>query len=57
MTCDAADTAEALRAALAAHEMTIIVAKCDSGNVKVPVIDMNPVMIRERFMDEVARPE
>ncbi len=57
VTCDAADTAEALRAALAAHEMTIIVAKCDSGNVKVPVIDMNPVMIRERFMDEVARPE
>ena len=37
--------------------MTIIVAKCDSGNVKVPVIEMNPIVIRERFMDEVARPE
>ena len=54
--CAAADTADTLKAALAAHEMTIIVAKCDSGNVTVPVIEMNPIMIRERFMDEVARP-
>ncbi|MGR3342094.1 MAG: sulfopyruvate decarboxylase subunit beta [Paracoccaceae bacterium] len=55
--CAAADTADALKAALAAHEMTIIVAKCESGNVTVPVIEMNPILIRERFMDQVARPE
>ncbi len=48
--CDAVDTADALMAALQAGEMTIIVSKCDSGNVKVPVIDMNPIVIRERFM-------
>lgn len=30
--------------------MTVIVSKCDSGNVQVPVITMNPIMIRERFM-------
>ena len=30
-------------------------AKCDSGNIKVPVITMDPVVIRDRFMREVAR--
>ncbi|MFV2035564.1 MAG: sulfopyruvate decarboxylase subunit beta [Halocynthiibacter sp.] len=53
--CEAADCASAVQTAIAAAEMTIIVAKCDSGNVKVPVIDMNPIMIRERFMQEVKR--
>jgi sulfopyruvate decarboxylase subunit beta len=33
--------------------MTIIVAKCESGNVKVPVITMDPVVIRDRFMKAV----
>ncbi len=47
-------TADAVKAALAARQMTIIVSKCDSGNVKVPVIDMHPVVIRERFMAAVA---
>ncbi|NND90622.1 MAG: sulfopyruvate decarboxylase subunit beta, partial [Granulosicoccus sp.] len=28
----------------------IIVCKCESGNIKVPVIRMDPVVIRERFM-------
>lgn len=50
---DAADTAAAVKAALEARRMTIIVAKCDSGNVQVPVIEMNPIMIRERFMAAV----
>ncbi len=53
--CTAADTAAAVSKALEAGKMTIIVSKCTSGNVKVPVIDMNPVTIRERFMGEVAR--
>jgi sulfopyruvate decarboxylase subunit beta len=51
----AEDTAEALKTALAGDRMTIIVCKCDSGNIKVPVITMDPVVIRDRFMREVAR--
>ena len=53
--CQAEDTADALKAALASNQMTIIVSKCESGNVKVPVITMNPVVIADRFMDEVQR--
>ena len=33
--------------------MTVIVAKCQSGNIPVPVIEMSPVVIRDRFMNEV----
>jgi sulfopyruvate decarboxylase subunit beta len=33
--------------------MTVIVSKCSSGNATVPVIGMNPVLIRERFMQAV----
>jgi len=50
---DAAQTAAAVKAALEARKMTIIVSKCDSGNVQVPVIDRNPIVIRERFMEAV----
>jgi len=53
--CDGAETAGAVKTALASDQMTIIVSKCDSGNITVPVIEMNPVMIRERFMAEVRR--
>ena len=53
--CDAADTAAAMEAALAADHATIIISKCESGNIKVPVIEHDPVMIKERFMAEVAR--
>ena len=51
--CAAADTKTALEEALAAGEMTIIVAKCESGNAKMPVITMDPVSIRDRFMGAV----
>ena len=34
-------------------EMTIMVVKCDSGNAKNPVITMDPVVIRDRFMKAV----
>ncbi len=54
-TVSAEDTAEAVQAAIASDEMTIIVSKCASGNVKVPVIKTNPIVIRERFMEEVRR--
>jgi len=50
----AQDTAATVRDAVASAKMTVIVSKCDSGNVQVPVIAMNPVTIRERFMGAVA---
>ena len=51
--CAAEDTAAALEAALAAEQTTVIVSKCESGNIKVPVIELDPVMIKERFMASV----
>ena len=51
--CRAEDTGKALTDALAAKEMTIIVSKCESGNAKMPVITMDPVVIRDRFMQAV----
>ena len=52
--CQAEDTAQVLKTALASDQMTIIVCKCESGNIKVPVITMDPVTIRDRFMGQVA---
>ena len=51
--CQAEQAAAAVQAALEANEMTIIVCKCESGNITVPVIEKDPVVIRERFMNEV----
>jgi len=51
--CTAEDTVQAVKDALAGDKMTIIVSKCESGNVKVPVITMDPVVIRDRFMREL----
>ena len=51
--CQAEETAEVLQQALDSDQMTIIVCKCDSGNIPVPVIDMDPVVIKHRFMQEV----
>ena len=47
------EAAQALRAALTSGRMTVLVVKCDSGNIKVPVITMDPVVIRDRFMRAV----
>ena len=52
--CSAEDTAEVVKTALASDKPTVIVSKCESGNIKVPVIDKDPVMIKERFMAAVA---
>lgn len=52
--CRAEDTAAAVRKALDGDKMTIIVSKCESGNRKEPVITMDPVVIRDRFMTAVA---
>lgn len=53
--CQAEETADVLKAALEAEEMTIIVAKCESGNVPVSVIELDPGVIRHRFMEEVQK--
>ncbi len=49
----AEDAASTVQAALDSDKMTIIVCKCESGNIKVPVIQMDPVVIRDRFMKEL----
>lgn len=48
--CQAEQAVAVVSDALASDQMTIVVCKCDSGNVKVPVISMDPVVIRDRFM-------
>ena len=52
--CQDVDTGKVLQAAIDSKQMTIIVVKCDSGNIKLPVITMDPVVIRDRFMKAVA---
>ena len=53
--CSAEDTPAVMKKALTGDKMTIIVSKCESGNIKVPVIDMDAPVIRHRFMAEVSR--
>ena len=52
--CQAEEAVETMQAAIASDEMTVIVCKCESGNIKVPVITKDPVAIRDRFMNELA---
>ncbi|MDA1237902.1 MAG: sulfopyruvate decarboxylase subunit beta, partial [Proteobacteria bacterium] len=52
--CQAEDTLTVMRSALAGNKMTVIVCKCESGNIKVPVITMDPVVIKDRFIKEVS---
>lgn len=52
--CAAQDTGKVLQDALDSGEMTVIICKCESGNAKMPVITMDPVTIRDRFMAKVA---
>ncbi|MEM6375923.1 MAG: thiamine pyrophosphate-dependent enzyme, partial [Pseudomonadota bacterium] len=47
------DTGKALQAAIDSKKMTVMVVKCESGNAKMPVITMDPVVIRDRFMKAV----
>ena len=53
--CDAVDAVRTMQQALDSDKMTIIVCKCESGNIKVPVITMDPVVIRDRFMRELEK--
>lgn len=38
-----------LRNAIDSKKKTVIVCKCDSGNTKLAIITMDPVVIRDRF--------
>lgn len=51
--CNAVDAVDTMKRALDSDKMTVIVCKCQSGNIKVPVITMDPVVIRDRFMREL----
>ncbi len=48
------DLGPVLQKAIDDCKMTVIVCKCDSGNIKLPVITKDPVVIRDRFMTAVA---
>lgn len=52
--CAAEDTGRVLQEAIDSRKMTVIVCKCESGNIKLPVITMDPVVIRDRFMTAVS---
>ena len=52
--CKAENAKSTLQLALASNKKTIIVCKCDSGNIPVGVIGLDPGLIRHRFMGEVA---
>lgn len=54
VVCQDVDTGKTLQAAIDSKKMTVIVVKCDSGNIKLPVITMDPVVIRDRFMKVVS---
>ena len=47
--CDAIDTPGILEEALQSEEMTVIISRCKAGNVNVPVIDLDPVVIAHQF--------
>lgn len=51
--CQAEETGAVLQQAIDSRQMTVIVCKCESGNAKMPVITMDPVVIRDRFMKAV----
>ena len=47
------DLGPVLQTSIDSDEMTVIVCKCDSGNIKLPVITLDPVGMRHRFMEAV----
>ena len=51
--CQAEEAVSVMEAAIASKQMTIIVCKCASGNIPVPVITLDPVVIRHRFMQSI----
>ncbi len=48
-----AEAAGTLENAIRSNQMTIIICKCESGNIPVSVIDLDACVIRHRFMEEI----
>ncbi len=53
--CQAEEAADVMKNALASNRMTIIVCKCESGNIPVSVIELDAPVIKHRFMEEVKK--
>lgn len=53
--CQAEEATDVMKTALASDKMTIIVCKCESGNIPVPVIEYDAPVIKYRFMEEIKR--
>ena len=53
ITCQAEEAYDTLNKAIHDKKMAIIVCHCESGNAKMPVIPLDPVIIRERFMQAI----
>ena len=51
--CSAEETATELEKAISSGKMTIIISKCQPGNVNVSVIDDDPVNIANRFSTQI----
>ncbi|MCY4101204.1 MAG: sulfopyruvate decarboxylase subunit beta, partial [Rhodobacteraceae bacterium] len=51
--CSAEETAAELERAISSEKMTIIISKCQPGNVNVSVIDDDPVNIANRFSNQI----
>lgn len=52
--CQAEEAVDVLKKAMDSGKQTVIVCKCESGNIPVPVIELDPGHIRHRFMEQVA---
>ena len=53
--CQAEEAVDVVQGAIDSKQMTVIVCKCESGNIPVPVITMDPVVIKHRFMTELEK--
>ena len=53
--CQAEDAVDVMKQALASDTLTVIVCKCDSGNIQVPVIEYDAPVIKHRFMEEIRK--
>ncbi|MEM7378541.1 MAG: sulfopyruvate decarboxylase subunit beta, partial [Pseudomonadota bacterium] len=48
--CQDTEGPAALQTAIDSQQKTVIVCHCESGNIKLPVIETDPAVIRHRFM-------
>ncbi|MEO0327828.1 MAG: sulfopyruvate decarboxylase subunit beta [Pseudomonadota bacterium] len=51
--CDGDEIVDVMKSAIDGDKMTVIVCKCESGNIPVPVIEMDAPVIKHRFMEQV----